>query len=66
MASSCSSRGLILGKMFSPKGLPNIGIGCSGWWSDSPWRYLKDVQTWHLGTWFRGGFGSAALMVGWT
>jgi len=29
-----------------------------------PWRYFKNVQTWHLGTWFSGGRGSVRLMVG--
>lgn len=29
-----------------------------------PWRDLKDLQMWHLGTEFSGGHGSAELMAG--
>lgn len=34
--------------------------------SHNPWRDLKDLQIWHLGTQISGGLGSAALMVGFT
>lgn len=29
-----------------------------------PWRYLKDVQVWHLGTGFSGGLDCFGLVVG--
>lgn len=29
-----------------------------------PWRYLEDVELWHLGTWISGALGSAGFMVG--
>jgi len=29
-----------------------------------PWRDLKDVEIWCLGTWFRSGLGHVRLMVG--
>ena len=68
MASSCATGGLdwISGKISSLKGLSSIGTGCPAkWLSHHPWRYyLKDVQTWHLGTWFSGGLGSLRLTVG--
>ena len=55
----------ILRKMSSLKGLSSTGTGCPGkWLSHHPWRYLKDVQLWHLGTWFSGGLGSDRLKVG--
>ena len=34
------------------------------WLSHHPWRCLKDVWMWCLGTWFSGGLGSVRLMVG--
>jgi len=54
------------GKKSSLKGLSDIGTGCSRkWLNHHPWRYLKkEVQMWHLVTWFRGGLGSVGLMVG--
>jgi len=67
MASSCVRGGFdwILWKISSLKGLSSSGTGCPGqWWSHHPWRYLKDVQAWCLGTWFSGGLGSVRLMVG--
>lgn len=32
-------------------------------WVTIPWRHLKDVSIWHLGTWFNGGLGSTRLIV---
>lgn len=45
------------------KHLPNIRRGCSEkWCSHQPWSYWADIQTWHSGSWFSGGPGSAGLM----
>ena len=68
-ASSCAKGGLdwISRKNSSPKELSSTGAGCPGkWLSHHPWRYLKDMQVWRLGTWFSGGLGlgSARLTVG--
>lgn len=41
-------------KNYSLKGLWSTGTGCPGKWL---------IQMWCLGTWFRGRFGSARLMV---
>jgi len=64
--SSCT-RGVldwILGKLSSLKGLSNIGIGCPvRWLSHHPWRHLKDMWMWCLGTWFSDGFGSVRITV---
>ena len=49
----------------SLKGLSGIGTGCPGkQLRYHPWRYLKNVYMWCLGTLFCGGLGSARLMVG--
>ena len=67
LALICARGGLrwVLGEIPSLTGLPRIGIGCTGkWWSRCPWRCLKDVWMWHLGTWFSGGLGRVGLMVG--
>lgn len=34
------------------------------WSRHHPWRYLKDVQMWHLRTGFSGGFRNVGSMVG--
>lgn len=55
----------ILGKFSSLKGLPSIGTGCQGkGLSCQPWRYLKNVWVWCLGTGFSGELGAVRLMVG--
>jgi len=42
-----------------------LRTGCpEKWLSRHPWRYLKDVCMWQLGTWFSGGLGSVRLMIG--
>ena len=67
MASICTRGGLdwIIEKNSSLKGFSSIGTGCLGKWSSHhPWRNLKDVQIWHLGTWFSGGLGSVRFTVG--
>lgn len=60
-------RGLawILGKKLSTKRVVKHWKGCpEKGLSHQPWRGLKDVYVWHLGTQFSGGLGSAGLMVG--
>ena len=53
-----------LGNISSLEGLSSTGTGCpERWWSHHPWRYLKDVYTWCLGTWFSGGLGSVRFTV---
>lgn len=38
---------------------------CPGkWWSLHPWKGSKAAGMWHLGTWVRGGLGSAGGTVG--
>lgn len=67
MTSSCIRGGLywILGKTSLWKELLSIGTGCPGQWlSHHPWRYLKDMQMWHLGTRPSCGLGSAGLTAG--
>lgn len=40
-------------------------VGCPGhWWIPPPWKGLKAVWLWHLGTWVKGGLGSAEGMAG--
>lgn len=40
-------------------------ISCPGlWWSPHPWRDLKAMCMWHLGTWISGDLGSAGAVVG--
>jgi len=52
-------------KNFFTERISGIGTGCPGkWLSHHPWRYLKDVEMWCLGTWFSGGLNSARLMIG--
>ncbi|KAK4817088.1 hypothetical protein QYF61_027919 [Mycteria americana] len=65
-ASSYTREGLdwMLGKISSLKGLSSIGTGFPGkWLSHHPWRYLKDVSMWCLGTWFSGGLGSVSILI---
>ena len=53
----------ILGKISVLKEWSGTGTGCPGrWWSHHPWRCSKNVQMWHLGTWFsrQGGVGLTA------
>jgi len=67
MASSCIRGGLdwILGKISSLKALSNTETGCPGkWWSHHTWRYLKDEQTWHLGTWLVVNLAVLGLHLG--
>jgi len=55
----------VLGKNSSLKRLSSIGTGCPGKrLSHHPWRYLKNVWMWLLGTWFSGGLGSVRLTFG--
>lgn len=46
----------LLGIISSEKGLH--------WWNNHPWKDLKDVCKWHLGTGFHGGLGSAGGLLG--
>lgn len=39
--------------------------GCLGmWWNHHPWKHLKNVWIWHLGTWFRAERSGFRLVVG--
>jgi len=65
--SSCTREGLdwMLGKISSLKGLSNTRTGYLGkWLGHNPWRYLRDMKMWCLGTRFSGGLGSVQLMIG--
>lgn len=43
----------------------SIGTGVPGkFWSPPPWKDLKEVQMWQLGTWFSGGLDRAGLTAG--
>lgn len=56
MASGCTRGSLDwISERISPwRGQLDIGIVCPRkWWCCHPWRYLKDVWIWFLGTWFR-------------
>lgn len=34
------------------------------WWTPHPWRELKSLWIWYLGTWISDGFGTPGRMVG--
>lgn len=52
------------GSIYSWKEQVGVATGCPGkWWSCHPWRYLKHMWMWHLGTQFRGGLGSVRLCL---
>lgn len=39
--------------------------GCPGmWWNHHPWKHLKNVWMWHLGTWFRAEHAGFRLVIG--
>lgn len=54
----------MLGKISPQKRLSSTATGFPGkLLSPSSWRFLQDVQTWHLGTWSGGGLVSTLLMI---
>ena len=55
----------ILGKTSSLEGLSSSGTGYpEKQLSHHPWRYLKDLWMWCLGTWCGGGLDGVRVMVG--
>ena len=50
-------------KCLHRKGCQALEQAAQGSGSPHPWRYLKDVWSWCLGTWLSGGLGSARLTV---